>query len=89
MPNMNSIHLKTKELFRYHYSFHDNLVAVALKYAVDAYCPKKILMPNMNSVRFKIHELLRYHFRCHGNLVAIATRYVADAYLHKDTSYQI
>ena len=41
MPNMNSIHLKTRELLRYHCSFHGNLVAVALKYAVDAYFPKK------------------------------------------------
>ena len=43
MPNMNSIRLKTKELLRYHCSFHGNLVAVAvaLKYAVDDYCPKK------------------------------------------------
>ena len=41
MPNMNSIHLKSKELLRYHCSSHGNLVAVALKYAVDAYCPKK------------------------------------------------
>ena len=50
MPNMNSIHLKTKELLRYHCSFHGNLFAVALKYAVNANCPKKSLMPNMNSV---------------------------------------
>ena len=41
MPNINSIHLKTKELLRYHCGFHGNLVAVALKYAVDTYCPKK------------------------------------------------
>ena len=89
MLNMNSIHLKTNELLRYHCSFHGNLVAVALKYAVDDYYPKKSLMPKMNSVQFKTHELLRYHFRCHGNLVTIASRYVADAYHHKDNSYQI
>ena len=41
MLNMNSIHLKTNELLRYHCSFHGNLVAVALKYAVDDYFPKK------------------------------------------------
>ena len=41
MPNMNAIHLKTKELLRYHCSFHGNLVAVALMYAVDAHYPKK------------------------------------------------
>ena len=41
MPNMDSVHLKTKELLMYHCSFHGNLVAVALKYAVDDYCPKK------------------------------------------------
>ena len=41
MPNINSIHLKKKELLRYHCSFHGNVVAVALKYAIDAYCPKK------------------------------------------------
>ena len=41
MPNMNSIHLKTKELLRYHCSFHGNLVAVALTYAADTYCPKE------------------------------------------------
>ena len=41
MPNMNSIHLKTKELLRYNYSFHGNLVAVALKCAADAYCPNE------------------------------------------------
>ena len=29
MPNMNLIHLKTKELLRYYCSFHGNLVAVA------------------------------------------------------------
>ena len=40
MPNMNSLDLRTKELLRYYCSFHGNLVAVALKYAVDAYCPK-------------------------------------------------
>ena len=41
MLNIHSIDLKTKELLRYHCSFHGNLVAVALKYAVDDYCPKK------------------------------------------------
>ena len=41
MPNMNTIHLKTKELLRYHYSFHGNLVAVAIKYAADAHCHKE------------------------------------------------
>ena len=32
MPNINSIHLKTKELLRYYCSFHGNLVTVAMKY---------------------------------------------------------
>ena len=41
MPNMNSIHLKTKELLWYHCSFYVNLVAAALKYAADAYCPNE------------------------------------------------
>ena len=41
MQNMNSRHLKTKELLRYHCSCHGNIVAVAVKYAVDAYCPKE------------------------------------------------
>ena len=41
MPNMNSIHLKIKDLQRYHCSCHGNLVAVAMKYAADAYCPKE------------------------------------------------
>ena len=41
MPNMNSRHLKTKELLRYHYSCPSNLAAVAVKYAADAYCPKE------------------------------------------------
>ena len=31
MLNIHSIDLKTKELLRYHCSFHGNLVAVALK----------------------------------------------------------
>ena len=41
MPNMKSRHLKTKDLLRYHCSFHGNLVAIALKHAADAYCPKE------------------------------------------------
>ena len=41
MPNINLIHLKTKELVRYYCSFHGNLVDVATKYADDPYCPKK------------------------------------------------
>ena len=41
MPNINSIHLKTKELLRYHCSFYGNLVAVALKYAAGAHCPNE------------------------------------------------
>ena len=32
MPNINLIHLKTKELLRYYCSFHGNLVTVAMKY---------------------------------------------------------
>ena len=45
MPNMNSRHLKTKDLLRNHCSdllrnHHGNLVSVAVKYAADAYCPK-------------------------------------------------
>ena len=41
MLNMNSLHLTTNELLRYHCSFHGNLATVALKYAVDDYYPKK------------------------------------------------
>ena len=41
MLNMKSIHPKTNELLRYHCSFHGNLFAVALKYAVDDFYPKK------------------------------------------------
>ena len=41
MPKMNSIHLKTNDLLKYHCSCHINLVAVAMKYAADAYCPKE------------------------------------------------
>ena len=41
MPNINSICLKPNELLRYHCRFYGNLVAIALKYAVDDYCPKK------------------------------------------------
>ena len=41
MPNMNLKHLKTKELLRYYCRFHDNLVAVAMEYAADPYCPKE------------------------------------------------
>ena len=41
MSSMNSRHLKTKELSRNHCSYHGNLVAVAVKYAADAYCPKE------------------------------------------------
>ena len=40
MPNMNSIH-QDKGVLRYHCSRHDNLVAVAMKYAADAYCPEE------------------------------------------------
>ena len=43
MPNMNLIHLKTKELLRYYCSFNGNLVAVAMDYAADPYCPKRKL----------------------------------------------
>ena len=32
---------KTKELLKYNCSFHGNLVAVLVKYAADAYCPKE------------------------------------------------
>ena len=39
MPNMNSIHLKTKELLGYHCSCHGNLVAIAVTYVADAYYP--------------------------------------------------
>ena len=41
MPNINSRHLKTNELLRYHCSCHGNLVVVAVKYAADIYCPKE------------------------------------------------
>ena len=41
MPSINSRHLKTKELLRNRCSCHGNLVAVAVRYAVDAYCPKE------------------------------------------------
>ena len=41
MLDMNKRHLKTRELFRNHCSCHGNLVAVAVKYAAGAYCPKE------------------------------------------------
>ena len=41
MPNINSMHLKTKVSLKYHCRFHGNLVAVALKYAADACCPNE------------------------------------------------
>ena len=41
MPSMNLIDLKTKELLRYYCSFLGNLVAVAMKYVADQYCPKE------------------------------------------------
>ena len=41
MPIMNSIHLKTNDSLGYHCSCHGNLVAVAMKYATDVYCPKE------------------------------------------------
>ena len=41
MPNMNSRHLKTKELLKNHCSCHGNLVAVTVKYAADACCLKE------------------------------------------------
>ena len=41
MTNMNLIHLKKNELLRYYCSFHSNLVAVAVKYAANPYCPKE------------------------------------------------
>ena len=52
MPNMNLIHQKTKKLLRYYSSFYGNLVAIAMKYAADPYCPKdsRSLMPYMNSI---------------------------------------
>ena len=50
MPNMNSTHLKRKDLLRYRCSCHGNLAAVTMEYATDAYCP------NINSIRFKIIE---------------------------------
>ena len=41
MPNVNSIHPETGELLRYYCSCQGNLVAVAMKYAADAYCHKE------------------------------------------------
>ena len=41
MPKMNSTHLKTKDLLKHHCNCHGNLVAVAMKYAADAYRPKE------------------------------------------------
>ena len=38
---MNSIGLKTKELFRYHCDCHGKLVTIAMRYVADAYHPKK------------------------------------------------
>ena len=37
MPNMDSIQLKTKELFTYHCGRHGNLVTIAKRYVADAY----------------------------------------------------
>ena len=41
MPNMDLVQFKTKELGTYYCGCHGNLAAIALKYVVDAYCPKE------------------------------------------------
>ena len=38
---MDSIRLKTKELVTYYCGCHGNLVTIATRYVVDAYCPKE------------------------------------------------
>ena len=38
---MNSIWLKTKELFRFHFGCHDNQVTIAMRYVADAYLAKE------------------------------------------------
>ena len=40
IANTNSIQLKIKELLMYHCGC-GNLVIIAMKYAVDVYCPKE------------------------------------------------
>ena len=88
IPNMDSVQLKTKELLTHHCSCHGNLVAIAARYLVDAYCPKKPPYQIWTQYDFR-QELLTHHCCCHGNLVTIATKYVADAYCPKEPPYQI
>ena len=42
MSNVDSIWLKTNELFTYHYDCHSNLVTKATRYVADAYYPEKV-----------------------------------------------
>ena len=39
--NMDSIRLKTKELYGYYYGCHGNLVTMATRYVADDYCLKE------------------------------------------------
>ena len=39
VPIMDLIWVKTEELLTYHFSCHGNLVTIATRYVVDAYCP--------------------------------------------------
>ena len=41
MPNIKSIQLETEELLTYFCGYHGNLVTIATRYVVDAYCPKE------------------------------------------------
>ena len=72
MPNINVIHLKTKELLRYYCSFHGNLVTVAMKY-----------VSRKRNAKYELYMILTksINFSCHGDLVSTSTRHVAcDAY---------
>ena len=35
--------VKKKDILRYHFDYYDNLVTIAMRYLVDAYCPKEAL----------------------------------------------
>ena len=88
MPNLNSIPLKTKKLYRFQSGCHGN------KY------PKQPGMWLMRTVPTNLcakcgldtneaKELLTYHRDCHGNLITIEPRNVTDAYHPKKPPYQI
>ena len=71
IPNMKSIKLMTKELFRYHCDCHGNLITIAMRYMVDAYHPKKAF-PKNDLYRTRDNRIIYIHY----NQVTIATRSV-------------